>query len=67
MKIRLWRNKTEEFATDPVCHMEVPTGKPPGGSREHLGNTYHFCGPGCSRAFEKEPDAYISGEKRLEM
>ncbi len=54
-------------ATDPVCHMDVPVDNPPGGTLEHNGVTYYFCGPGCNRAFEKEPDAYLSGDKSIEM
>ena len=33
----------------------------------HEGTTYYFCAPGCRVAFSKEPDAYLSGDKRLEM
>ena len=54
-------------ATDPVCGMDVDTKAPPGGSYEHEGTTYYFCGPGCNRAFQKEPEAYLSGEKKMEM
>ena len=54
-------------ATDPVCHMDVDTGRPPGGSWEHEGATYYFCGPGCNRAFQKEPQAYLSGDKKMDM
>ena len=53
--------------TDPVCAMQVDTAKPPGGSYEYRGQTYYFCGPGCNRAFQKEPDAYLSGEKKIRM
>ena len=56
-----------ETAEDLVCHMTVDVGKPPGGTYEHAGQTYYFCGPGCRVAFSKEPEAYISGEKRMEM
>ena len=56
-----------EMATDPVCHMEVDTKNPHGGTFEHKGETYYFCGPGCNRAFEKEPEAYLSGEKKMDM
>ena len=66
MKIPLL-SKKDPTATDPVCGMDVSMNSPSGGSREHEGETYYFCGPGCSRAFEKEPSAYLSGEKRLEM
>lgn len=54
-------------ATDPVCHMEVDTRKPPGGKWDYKGRTYYFCGPGCNRAFQKEPESYLSGGKRVEM
>lgn len=54
-------------ATDPVCGMDVDMAKPQGGTFEYSGQTYYFCGPGCSAAFQKEPDAYLSGEKKMEM
>ena len=54
-------------ATDPVCNMSVDIDNPPGGTWEHEGVTYYFCGPGCNRAFQKEPQAYLSGEKKLDM
>ena len=60
-------SKAGKMATDPVCHMEVSTKKPPGGSWEYNGTKYYFCGPGCNRAFHKDPDAYLSGDKKLEM
>ncbi len=54
-------------AIDPVCSMEVDTKKPNGGTFDYKGETYYFCSPGCNRAFEKEPEAYLSGEKKMEM
>ena len=54
-------------AEDPVCHMQVQTGKPPGGTHQYNSVTYYFCGPGCRVAFSKEPDAYLSGQKRVDM
>ena len=54
-------------AEDPVCHMQVDMKKPPGGTHEHGGVTYYFCGPGCRVAFSKEPEPYLSGEKRMDM
>ena len=66
MRIRLF-GKSRPGAIDPVCHMRVDTGKPPGGSWEHDGVTYYFCGPGCNRAFQKDAEAYLSGEKRTDM
>lgn len=59
--------KKEETAEDPVCHMQVNVKQPPGGTAEHEGETYYFCGPGCRVAFEKEPEAYLSGEKKVDM
>lgn len=66
MKIPLL-SKSGESATDPVCGMPVKMGKPPGGTYAYQGVTYYFCGPGCNRAFQKEPGAYLSGEKKIEM
>ena len=54
-------------AEDPVCHMKVDVSKPPGGTHDHQGTTYYFCGAGCRVAFSKEPEAYLSGEKRMDM
>ena len=66
MKIPLL-SKKGPVATDPVCNMEVSIEKPPGGKFEYKGATYYFCGPGCNRAFQKEPDAYLSGQKKMKM
>ncbi|MCY4579715.1 MAG: YHS domain-containing protein [Chloroflexi bacterium] len=60
-------NRNPDMATDPVCDMQVDMKKPNGGTYEHEGDTYYFCGPGCNRAFQKEPAAYLSGEKKIEM
>ena len=67
MKIPLFSKKSSESATDPVCGMDVDMGKPPGDTWKYEGVTYYFCGPGCNRAFQKEPEAYLSGEKKIEM
>ena len=66
MRIPLF-GKRAPTGVDPVCGMDVDTAKPGGGSWEYQGETYYFCGPGCNRAFQKEPQAYLSGEKKLEM
>ena len=66
MRIPLFR-RNKPKAIDPVCHMEVDVDDPPGGSWEHEGVTYYFCGPGCNRAFQKDASSYLSGEKRVEM
>jgi xanthine dehydrogenase accessory factor len=46
-------------ATDPVCGMqvEIPTARH---TSEYGGETYYFCGPGCKRTFEKEPQKYVT-------
>jgi xanthine dehydrogenase accessory factor len=46
-------------ATDPVCGMqvEIPTASH---TSEYGGEVYYFCGPGCKRAFEKEPKKYAT-------
>ena len=66
MKIPLF-SKKPDMAEDPVCHMQVDKSNPNGGTAEHEGVTYYFCGPGCRVAFQKEPQAYLSGEKSVEM
>lgn len=66
MRIRLF-NRSPELATDPVCDMQVDMKKPNGGTYDYEGATYYFCGPGCNRAFQKEPEAFLSGEKKIEM
>ncbi len=66
MKIPLFsRGGNREI--DPVCDMQMATRKPPGGTFEYNGQTYYFCGPGCNRAFQREPEAYLSGDKKIQM
>ncbi len=67
MRLPLFSRKADSTATDPVCDMDVDTRKPGGGSWEYKDETYYFCGPGCNRAFQKEPEAYLSGDKKIEM
>jgi Cu+-exporting ATPase len=45
-------------AIDPVCGMTVDPATAQY-STEHEGTTYYFCGPGCLRAFEASPEAYL--------
>lgn len=47
---------------DPVCGMTV-TADPANYPFEHGGTTYYFCCPGCRRAFEKDPAAYLQEER----
>ena len=67
MILRLFNRSGSDRAIDPVCDMQVDVRKPPGGTFDHQGETHYFCGPGCNRAFQKEPDAYLSGKKKIQM
>ena len=49
-------------AIDPVCKMTVDTQTAQHKS-EYQGNTYYFCAPGCKKAFDKEPQKYLSQEQ----
>ena len=59
--------ESPKMAEDPVCHMRVLVEKPGGGTYDYKETTYYFCGPGCRIAFSQEPEAYPSGEKKMEM
>jgi Cu+-exporting ATPase len=48
-------------AIDPVCHMEVDTQDPPGGTFEHDGTLYFFCSPGCREDFGADPASFLAG------
>ncbi len=61
---RIRGNRT---AIDPVCGMEVDTRNAPGGSTQHNGVTYYFCGTGCRLEFEEDAEGYLSGKKKMEM
>ena len=41
--------------------------KPHGGTYTYDDATYYFCGPGCNRAFQMEPEEYLSGRKKIDM
>ncbi len=44
---------------DPVCGMKVDPEKARGGSHEHGGVTYFFCGPRCNTRFQADPEAFL--------
>lgn len=59
--------KKEEVPTmamilDPVCDMIVDIDKQraSGLTSELLGKTYAFCGPGCKKAFDKDPGKFTA-------
>ncbi len=47
-------------AIDPVCHMDVEPATSAGKS-EYKGQAYYFCSLGCKRAFDQNPEKYLSG------
>ncbi len=67
MRLPLFNRSGSNKATDPVCDMQVDVRKSPGGTHDHDGETYYFCAPGCRVAFSREPQAYLSGEKKIRM
>ena len=44
---------------DPVCGMNVDPEKV-AAKVEHAGHTYYFCGAGCTRRFEENPEKYLT-------
>jgi len=46
------------MARDPVCGMDVDP-KEAAGESEYKGETYYFCGPGCKRAFDENPEKFV--------
>jgi YHS domain-containing protein len=46
------------MAKDPVCGMDVDEQTATLKS-EYKGQTYYFCGAGCKRSFDKDPEKYI--------
>ena len=51
------------MAIDPVCKMTVDEKSSKGGKSEYKGKTYYFCAPGCKKAFDKDPEKYLSKPK----
>ena len=46
------------MATDPVCGMTVdPTTARK--TSDERGTTFYFCSPGCKKAFDADPTAYV--------
>ena len=47
---------------DPVCDMivDTETQRAKGLTSEHGNKTYAFCGPGCKRAFDKDPSEFVA-------
>ncbi len=52
-----------KMAIDPVCKMEVEESNAAATS-EYKGKKYYFCALGCKKAFDKDPEKYLSMEKK---
>ena len=50
-----------KYVIDPVCGMKVDPAKA-AGSSNYQGKTYHFCGAGCEKAFNADPEKYLAGD-----
>jgi Cu+-exporting ATPase len=48
----------KKMAIDPVCKMEVDE-KTAKFTSVYNGKTYYFCAPGCKKAFDEQPEAYV--------
>jgi YHS domain-containing protein len=46
------------MAKDPVCGMDVDEATARH-TTDYQGKTYYFCAPGCKRALEQNPTAYV--------
>jgi len=49
------------MAIDPICKMEVDEETAQFKS-DYRGKTYYFCAPGCKRAFDENPEKYVTTE-----
>ena len=47
------------MAKDPVCGMDVDE-KKAAATSEYKGQKYFFCAVGCKKAFDAEPEKYLS-------
>ncbi len=47
-------------AIDPVCGMTVDPAHAGGGSYEHAGTTYYFCGKSCREKFAADPTKWLA-------
>jgi uncharacterized protein len=47
---------------DPVCGMTVEP-ETAAAKREYASQTYYFCGPGCAKAFDLRPEAFVDATR----
>lgn len=50
---------------DPVCGMDVDP-KTANWSSTYQGQTYYFCSPGCKKAFDENPEKYLTSTRGQE-
>jgi uncharacterized membrane protein YraQ (UPF0718 family)/YHS domain-containing protein len=60
--IGLWGLTLRRGARDPVCGMTVDRAKSL--TSEWRGETYYFCGAGCKRRFDADPEQYLNPSRR---
>lgn len=51
------------MAKDPVCNMEVDE-KKAAATSVYKGKVYYFCAKGCKERFDKDPEKFITKEKK---
>ena len=51
------------MAIGPVCKMEVDESKA-AATGEYKGKKYYFCAPGCTRAFDQNPEKYLTDDAK---
>jgi len=51
------------MAIDPVCKMQVEESQAAAYS-EYKGKKYYFCSVGCKKAFDQNPEKYVTKEKK---
>jgi Cu+-exporting ATPase len=59
-RIQLARPGQLRLATDPVCGMKVDPANARGGSFDHAGTRYFFCGPRCRERFAADPAHWLA-------
>ncbi len=53
----------DKMAVDPVCKMEVKESEAAATS-EYKGEKYYFCAVACKKAFDQDPEKYLSAEEK---
>jgi YHS domain-containing protein/uncharacterized membrane protein YraQ (UPF0718 family) len=56
------RRQDMATAIDPVCGMTVEP-ESAAAKREFKGTTYYFCNPGCAKAFDRSPEAFLEASR----